>query len=132
MITSLKVGDTFTSELIVKKEHSAAAFGSGAIDVFSTPMMIGLMENASLNCAQAGLEDAFGTVGTFVNIKHVAATPLGMKVTAKAELLEIDGKKLLFKVEAHDEMGLIGEGTHGRFIIDSKKFLEKINQKGKE
>ena len=131
MITSLKVGDQFESELVVEYKHSAAAFGSGAIEVFSTPMMIGLMENAALNCAQNGLEESFGTVGTFVNVKHVAATPLGMKVVAKAELLEIDGKKLLFKVEAYDETGLIGEGTHGRFIIDSQKFLDKINQKGK-
>ncbi|MDN5297714.1 MAG: fluoroacetyl-CoA thioesterase [Clostridiales bacterium] len=131
MITTLKIGDTYESELIVAYEHSAAAFGSGAIEVFSTPMMIGLMENAALNCAQNGLEAAFGTVGTFVNVKHMAATPLGMKVVAKAELIEMEGKKLLFKVSAYDEEGLIGEGTHGRYIIESQKFLNKINQKGK-
>jgi len=127
----LKVGDTFESELIVAFEHTAAAYGSGTIEVFSTPMMIGLMENASLNCAKQGLASHLGTVGTFVNVKHTAATPVGMKVTAKAELIEVDGKKLLFKVEAFDEVGTIGSGTHGRYIIDSKKFLAKINEKSK-
>jgi predicted thioesterase len=128
---NLKVGDTFESELIVEYKHSAAAFGSGKIEVFSTPMMIGLMENASLNCAQKGLAPHLGTVGTFVDVKHTAATPIGMKVVAKAELIEVDGKKLVFKVEAFDEVGLIGSGTHGRFVIDSEKFLAKINEKGK-
>lgn len=125
----LKVGDRFTSELIVEEKHTAAAFGSGSIFVFSTPMMIGLMENAALNCAGEGLSEDYSTVGTFVNVKHNAATPMGMKVTATAELLEIEGKKLLFKVEAFDEMDKIGEGTHGRYIIESKPFLERVNQK---
>ncbi|GAB6106973.1 thioesterase family protein [Fusibacter bizertensis] len=126
---SLKIGDRFTAELIVEEKHTAAAFGSGNILVFSTPMMIGLMENAALNCAQKGLESTESTVGTFVNIKHIAATPVGQKVTATAELVEIEGKKLLFKVEAYDELEKIGEGTHGRYVIHAEKFLEKINRK---
>ncbi|HAS72800.1 MAG TPA: hypothetical protein DCS67_01490, partial [Clostridiales bacterium UBA8960] len=73
----LKIGDQFTSELIVEEKHTAAAFGSGNIHVFSTPMMIGLMENAALNCAQLGLDEQWSTVGTTVDIKHMAATPLG-------------------------------------------------------
>jgi predicted thioesterase len=125
----LTIGDTFTSELIVEEKHTAAAFGSGNLYVFSTPMMIGLMENAALNCAALGLEEGLSTVGTFLDVKHIAATPLGQKVTATAELIEIDHKKLTFKVEAFDAIEKIGEGTHGRYIIDSKKFLERVEQK---
>jgi Thioesterase superfamily len=126
---TLKIGDKFTSELIVEDKHTAAAFGSGNILVFSTPMMIGLMENAALNCAQSGLESVYSTVGTFLDVKHIAATPVGHKVTAIAELIEIDGKKLLFKVEAYDEVEKIGDGTHGRYIINAEKFLERVNNK---
>lgn len=126
---TLKIGDKFTSELIVEDKHTAAAFGSGNILVFSTPMMIGLMENAALNCAQSGLESVYSTVGTFLDVKHIAATPIGHKVTAIAELIEIDGKKLLFRVEAYDEVEKIGDGTHGRYIINAEKFLERVNNK---
>ena len=125
----LTIGDTFTSELIVEEKHTAAAFGSGNLFVFSTPMMIGLMENAALNCAALGLEDGFSTVGTSLDVKHLAATPMGQKVRATAELIEIDNKKLTFKVEAFDAIEKIGEGMHGRYIIDSKKFLERVKQK---
>lgn len=125
----LKVGDKFTSELVVEEKHTAAAFGSGSIYVFSTPMMIGLMENAALKCADLGLETEFSTVGTYVDIKHLAATPMGQKVTATAELIEIEDKKLIFKVEAFDEQEKIGEGTHGRYIIHIEKFLSRVNQK---
>lgn len=128
----LKIGDHFTSELIVEEKHTAAAFGSGNIYVFSTPMMIGLMENASLKCAQSGLDDEWSTVGTTVDIKHLAATPMGQRVVATAELIEIDDKKLLFKVSAHDENGLIGEGLHGRYIIHVEKFLSRVNRKTSE
>lgn len=126
---TLKVGDKFESRLIVKEEHTAAAFGSGSIMVFSTPMMIGLMENAALKCAELGLEKGFSTVGIEVNIKHLAATPMGQEVTATAELVNIEGKKLTFKVSAKDEMELIGEGMHERFIIEVDKFLKRVENK---
>lgn len=125
----LKIGDNFTSKLTVEEKHTAAAFGSGSIYVFSTPMMIGLMENAALKCAQLGLDEGLSTVGTSVNIKHLAATPMGQEVCATAELIGIDGKKLTFKVTAKDENELIGEGEHERFIIDSEKFLSRVNAK---
>lgn len=126
---TLKIGDAFESRLIVKEEHTAAAFGSGAIMVFSTPMMIGLMENAALKCAELGLEEGLSTVGIEVNIKHLAATPLGQEVVARAELVNIEGKKLTFKVSAKDEVELIGEGIHERFIIDAEKFLKRVENK---
>lgn len=125
----LKIGDTFTSKLTVEEKHTAAAFGSGSIFVFSTPMMIGLMENAALNCAGQGLDEGLSTVGTSVAIKHLAATPMGQEVSATAELVAIDGKRLTFKVTAHDENECIGEGEHERFIIDSVKFLNRVNGK---
>lgn len=125
----LTIGDIFTSELFVEEKHTAVAFGSGNLFVFSTPMMIGLMENAALNCAQLGLEDGYSTVGTFLDVKHIAATPMGQKVTATAELVEIIGKKLTFKVEAYDAVEKIGEGIHGRYIIEAEKFLERVMQK---
>ncbi|MBF4695612.1 thioesterase family protein [Fusibacter ferrireducens] len=126
---TLKIGDQFTSELIVEEKHTAAAFGSGSIFVFSTPMMIGLMENAALKCAEMGLPEGQSTVGTFVNVKHMAATPMNMKVKAIATITEIEGKKLTFAVEAFDEKEKIGEGTHGRYVIDAEKFLKRVNEK---
>lgn len=128
----LTVGDQFRSELIVEEKHTAAAFGSGNILVFSTPMMIGLMENAALNCAQQNLDEGLSTVGTYVNIKHIAATPVGQKVYAIATLTSIEGKKLEFDVEAFDENEKIGEGSHGRYIIEAQKFLNRVNQKSQK
>lgn len=93
----------------------------GGAGVLSTPSMIGLMERAGIQAVQPHLPEGFTTVGFEVNVKHFAATPFGKKVTARAELLEIDGKKLRFKVEAHDEDKKVGEGTHRRAIIQVKK-----------
>ena len=125
----LNVGDQWKSDLIVEEKHTAAAFGSGNIFVFSTPMMIGLMENAALNCAQNNLDEGYSTVGTEVSVKHLAATPMGQKVYAVAEIVEIDGKRIVFSVEAYDEVEKIGEGKHERFIIQASKFLERVNKK---
>lgn len=126
---SNKIGDTFTAHLLVEIDHTASAFGSGSLHVFSTPMMIGLMENAALNCVQSGLVEGYTTVGTQINVSHIAATPMGQTVTAKAELVKIEGKKLSFHIEAFDEAEKIGFGTHERYIINSEQFLEKVNHK---
>jgi len=125
-MSKLTIGDTFTSELIVEEKHTAVAFGSGNLFVFSTPMMIGLMENAALNCVQLNLEQGFTTVGTYLEVKHLAATPMGQRVSATATLIEIVDKKLTFKIEAFDAAEKIGEGVHGRAIIDSEKFLKRV------
>lgn len=93
----------------------------GGAGVLSTPSMIGLMERAGIQAVQAHLPEGFTTVGFEVNVKHFAATPFGKKVTVRAELLEVDGKKLRFKVEAHDEDKKVGDGTHRRAIIQVKK-----------
>lgn len=126
---NLKIGLEKTVETIVTESDTAAKFGSGDIYVYASPMMIGLMENAALKCVDDYLPKGYSTVGINVNVNHLKATPVGMKVTAKAKLNEIKGKKLLFTVEANDENGLIGEGSHVRYIVNSEEFLSKINSK---
>ena len=95
----------------------------------ATPMMVGLMENASLSAVDGFLSEGYATVGTHLDVRHLAATPVGMKVYAQAELLEVDGKALTFKVEAFDEVEKIGEGIHRRYIISLEKFLERTSKK---
>lgn len=126
---NLNIGDTYTSELIVEEKHTASAFGSGSIFVFSTPMMIGLMENAALKCAEKSLDSGYSTVGMSVDIVHIAATPMGQKVRATAEIVGIEGKKLIYKIEAYDENEKIGEGKHERYIINVEKFMSKVEEK---
>lgn len=122
----IKLGIKGQKELIASMEHSASVVGSGGLEVFSTPSMIALMENTAAGSLAPHLEEGQGSVGTAVNIKHIAATPLGMKVTCESEIIEIDRKRILFSVKAYDEKGLIGEGTHERFIIDNEKFMNKL------
>ncbi len=122
----IKVGLVKEVKLQVEKKDTAAAYGSGLIEVFATPAMIALMENASLQCVADKLPEGFNTVGTEVNVQHIKATLPGQTVTCTAELKEVDGRKLVFHVEACDEKGKIGFGTHTRFIIDNEKFLSKL------
>lgn len=127
-MSELKLGMVFETKKIVEEADTAAKFGSGGVYVFATPMMIGIMENASMNCVQDALEEGQGTVGIHLDVKHMAATPMGMEVRAVAELIEIDGKKLRFKVDAFDEEKKIGEGTHDRFIINVEKFMSRLKK----
>jgi fluoroacetyl-CoA thioesterase len=120
------VGEITTT---VEPSMLASAVGSGLIDVLSTPSMIGLMEGAAVNAVAAQLSDGSVTVGTRVDIRHLAASPLGARIRARAELVEIDGRKLTFRVEAFDEQEKIGEGTHERAIIDPQRLLSRVNQK---
>lgn len=126
---NLKEGMVGQVETIVSEKNTAMAFASGGVEVFATPMMIGMMEKASLSAVDSFLPEGYATVGTQVNVSHISATPLGMKVWAKAELIKFKGKALTFKVEAFDEVEKIGEGTHDRFIISLEKFIEKTNGK---
>lgn len=125
----LEVGIKGQRETIVTKENTAAGIGSGSLEVFSTPMMILLMEESCFMSVNDILEVGFTTVGTCVNVKHLSATPLGMKVVIKSELIKVDGRALTFKVEAYDEKGLIGEGIHERFIVNNEKFQSKTDSK---
>ena len=125
----LEAGIKGTGSVEVVRENTAAAVGSGTLEVFATPMMIALMEKTACESVAPYLEEGSGTVGTELNVKHVAATPIGMQVTCETELVEVDGRRLVFHVKASDEAGLIGEGTHERFIINNEKFQSKANGK---
>lgn len=127
MYMELTPGLTGEARTTVVHENSAAAVGAGGVEVFGTPMMIALMENAAWRAVEDSLEEGDVTVGTVVNVRHLAATPLGQKVRATAELIEIDGRRLVFKVEAYDEKRKIGEGQHERFIVSLERFLKRID-----
>jgi predicted thioesterase len=131
MMNDLMIGLTATAETKAAPENSAQSVGSGSLEVFATPAMIALMEKAAAASVQPRLEHGQTTVGTLLNVSHVAATPLGMQVTAKAELVAMDNRKLTFKVEAFDEKEKIGEGIHERFIINIEKFMGRVNGKRK-
>ena len=113
----------------VTKENTAAAVGSGMLEVFATPAMTALMEETCMKSVQSELDEGCGTVGTGLTIHHVSATPVGMKVRCASKLVEVDGRKLVFDVQAFDEAGLIGQGTHERFIIENDKFFAKAQKK---
>lgn len=117
-------------EQIVTPEMSAARVGSGLVEVFATPMLVALVEQTCYESVLPYLEEGQGTVGTLVNISHTSATPIGKRVWCDCELTEVDRRRLVFSVKAYDEAGLIGEGTHERFVIDTAKFMEKLKAKG--
>ncbi|UTC65370.1 thioesterase family protein [Treponema sp. OMZ 788] len=127
----LKTGIKGKEEIIVNENHSAESLESGTLKVFGSPAMIALMEKTAWKSVQDYLEEGQGSVGTSLEIKHVSATPLGMKVYCESELTDIDGKRLIFSVKAYDKTGLIGEGTHERFIVNNEKFQKKANEKMK-
>lgn len=113
----------------VEQFMTAKSMKSGASDVFATPYLIALMENVCLECVQPCLEPGQGTVGTAVNVRHTAATPVGMQVRFECELLEIDRRRMLFKVAAYDERELIGQGEHERFVVDLDRHAQKAREK---
>jgi predicted thioesterase len=125
----LETGIKGKKEITVTQDKTAKAMGSGSLDVYATPAMIALMENTAFESVAPYLEPGSGTVGTALNIKHVSATPVGMKVTCETELVKVDGRALTFSVKAYDEAGLIGEGEHERFIIYEEKFQAKADAK---
>lgn len=125
----LETGILGYSELTVTQENTAEALKSGTLQVFATPAMIALIEETAWKSVAGELEEGCATVGTALNVRHLSATPVGMKVTCKTELTEVDGRRLVFAVEAFDEAGKIGEGTHERFIVQSERFQSKADGK---
>lgn len=124
----LSLGMRGEASLVVGEAETAAALGAGGVRVFATPLMINLMENAAWQAVQSALPEGETTVGTLVNVRHLAATPVGMRVVATADLAEIDGKRLVFRVSAHDERQLIGEGIHERYQVTLDRFLAHIER----
>ena len=125
----IQIGIKGHEEAVVTEDMLASNVGSGLVKVYSTAMMIALIEKAAVLSVEPYLEQGQGSVGTLINVSHCSATPLGMKVHAETELVEIDRRRLVFKVAAYDERGLIGEGMHERFIIDNARFQAKADSK---
>ena len=122
---ALSIGLKGLAETLVTEENTAAAMGSGLLPVFATPAMLALMEKAAAGSVQPYLPEGQGTVGTRLEVSHLAATPIGLSVRAESELIAIDRRKLRFSGRAWAGDELIGEGEHERFIIDNARFLEK-------
>jgi len=124
----MEPGKKYTSTLIVEEKHLACNVGSGDLRVLATPMMMALMENAAMLCVADELDAESSTVGGQISSSHLKPTGLGHTVTATAELISVEGRKLKFKVSASDEDGLIGEGEHLRFIIGRERFMSKVTE----
>lgn len=130
MENTLKVGIEGRKDIVVSKDVSAKSAASGEMDVFGTPFVIALMEQAADQSVRPYLGAGLATVGTAVNISHTAATPMGMAAYAVSNLIEIDNRRLVFNVAVFDEAGKVAEGTHERFIIDKEKFMAKTQKRG--
>lgn len=127
MAFDIKIGLENVVEKSVVFEDTAAKFGSGLLEIFSTPALLALMEDASYHAVLPCLPEEYTTVGTEVNIKHLKAVPIGGKVRGKAVLRQVEGNKLVFEVTAYDgENNIIGEGTHTRYIIEINRFLKQF------
>ncbi len=126
---SIAVGQKGRAEALVTEQNTAIAAGSGTLSVFATPWMCALMEQAAWTAIAPALAEGESTVGTKLNISHSSATPVGLKVWAESEVTLVDGKRVELKVAAYDETGLIGEGTHERFLVTNERFLAKASRK---
>jgi fluoroacetyl-CoA thioesterase len=125
----LKIGLRGHAELVVREEHTAPSIGSGKVRVLATPVMINLFEAAALDAAERLLPAGHQSLGTVLNVRHIAATPVGMRVTALAEVTAVDGRTIRFRVEARDEKDLIGDGVHERVVVNVEKFDQRVQRK---
>ena len=130
-MAEIKPGLVGEATLVVEEKHTAYHLGSGGVNVLATPSMIALMEEAGRHAMEHLLEPGQLTVGAALDVKHLAPTPMGMQVTARAELLAVDGRMLTFHVQVHDEREKVGEGTHVRAIINLDKFMARVQAKAK-
>lgn len=122
----MEIGLSYTSTVVVDSTNTAAALGSGDMDVFATPAMVALMENAAMNAVAPHLEQGQTTVGTQISTSHIKASALGATITATAVLTAVEGRSLTFAITAYEGDKTIGEGTHTRFIVDRERFLSKL------
>jgi fluoroacetyl-CoA thioesterase len=118
-----------SAALTVGEVHTAPSIGSGKVRVLATPVMINLIEAAALDAVEHLLPAGYQSLGTHLNVRHIAATPVGMRVTATAEVLRVEGRTVDFRVEARDEKDLIGEGTHQRVVVNVAKFDQRVQRK---
>lgn len=122
----IETGLTYTATTKVTQEKSALAMGSGNLMVFATPALVALMENAAMMAVASSLPEGSTTVGGAISIQHTRPSGMGQEVSATARLVAVDGRKLSFELVAHDSSGVIGEGTHVRFIVDAERFMAKV------
>lgn len=122
----MEKGLTYTSTLVVSKDHVAAVMGSGDLHVFATPAMVALMENAAMMAVAEHLPEGSTTVGAMMNTSHVKPSPVDESIRATAVLTDVEGRKLTFSVKAEDSKGVIGEAIHVRYIVDREKFMSKL------
>lgn len=125
----LQPGATGHAEMVVGTNDTAPRVGSGVIPVLATPVMINLMEAAALDAVEQLLQDGHQSLGTHLDVSHISATPIGMKVVANAKLSSVSGRNLTFDVSAEDNNGLIGEGIHSRVIVNVAKFEKRLKEK---
>lgn len=118
-------------EIVVQPPDTADAMGNKGVHVLATPRLVALLEDAAIAAVQAHLPPGAGTVGTRLDVKHLAATPVGMRVRARAVLRQVDGRRFVYDVEAHDDLEKVAEGTHERFQINQARFLERVAEKAK-
>jgi predicted thioesterase len=128
-LSRLQPGMKGSAQLLVGIEHTAPKVGSGLVPVLATPVMINLIEAAALDAVERLLPDGHQSLGTRLDVRHFAATPIGMKVRASAELIKVEGRTLLFRVGAQDEKEPIGDGTHERVIVNVTRFDQRVQKK---
>ena len=128
-LANLTPGLKGTASTLVTQSRLAPAAGSGRAPVFASPMMIALMEGAAVDCVERLLPSGYESLGTHLDVSHSAPTPEGLTVTATAVLTSVEGRKLVFKVEAHDGVDLIGRGTHTRVVVDTARFMARLAAK---
>ena len=131
LLLNLPAGLTGTAELVVGEQHTAPRVGSGRIRVLATPVMINLIEAAALAAVEQSLPENHQSLGTHLDITHVAATPVGMRVRATAEVIRVEGRTIYLKVKAEDEQELIGEGTHERVVVNLERFDKRVQDKAR-
>jgi len=129
LVLDLPSGLSGSAELVVGEQHTAPRVGSGRIRVLATPVMINLIEAAALDAVQQSLPENHQSLGTHLDISHTAATPVGMRVRATAEVLRVEGRTIYFRVRAEDERELIGEGTHERVVVNVERFDQRVQAK---
>jgi predicted thioesterase len=118
-----------SAELVVREEHTAPRVGSGRVHVLATPVMINVIEAAALAAVEHLLPEGHQSLGTRLDVRHIAATPVGMRVTASAHVIRVEGRTIVFRVEARDEKELIGDGTHERVVVNVAKFDQRVQRK---
>jgi predicted thioesterase len=131
LVLNLPVGLSGTAEMVVGEQHTAPRVGSGRIRVLATPVMINLIESAALAAVEQSLPEDHQSLGTRLNVSHIAATPVGMRVRATAEVVKVEGRTIHFHVRAEDERELIGEGTHERVVVNLERFDKRVQEKAR-